>query len=350
MATDDEILAEGMLGTGRNYELPPELPEEPEEVLEAATESSEEAGVLEIPKEAGVLVPYSMRTLMRGYRDAIEGQAVGTLGIDEVPDLAWDALEEIAEIDDGIRTLESAGDVDPEGIGARRQRLLAEMRHRRQELQAALDDESVSFLRRARAADPRPYGGVAGQLPSLAESELGRDAINRALDYMEAPGPYGISQAEYALHDAQLRKVLGDDAYVAFRQLADQTMELRAHKGLSSAELTAELEAAAKEMMEGRAEQTRVEQMASAKFMEGDKAQQTIDAIRRDRKAVGYRSVRNVAENFLETIRESWPGGQESMPGAVSQRLESGVARIVKRIDSATEAVFTDEAGANRSH
>jgi len=326
MPTDDDILTQRMLGTGRNYEPVPELPAEDEEALEATTE---------IPKEAGVFLAYPMRELMKASANEAERQQAAVVGqvADDIQDRSLDIMLEMEELrSERQKISESVVTPEQDRWQSREARRVREIEGELKSLQEKLDAETTKATR----------GKGLRSIPSLTDSPEGRGAIEAALTNMEAPGPIGVPQADYALADEMIRQSMGDDAYRAYRDVAQQTLDLRAHKGLSSQKLSIELEELARTMLESRESEVRVQQMEGARFMAGDSADKMIDALKRQRTSEGYKSVRNMAEAFETTMRENWPGGVENMPEELSSRLKDGVERIVKQSNDAAELVLSD--------
>ena len=451
MPTDDDILTQRMLGTGKNYEPVPELPSEDEEALEATTEIPKEAGVFKtttkIPEEAGVFsketgvfLGWPALELTKGAASGLRRQLAEEVGpiADDIQERSLDIMVAMEDLESERVELLDMGPDPERGRGSgtgdwnRQEQRLVEITNELKEQQELLDietDVAANARQRARGkphsvfvvdkltpgearwfetmnradledmaeqgitrlddgsihitdmdrafqymddvvmshmsdpADVRPPPSfwkqtflnkavettVPGRppIPSLTASPEGRGAMEAALANMEAPSPFqGVSQADFALADEILRQSMGDDAYRAFKDVSRQTLELSMHKGLSSQKLAQELEDLANSMLESREAEVRVQQLEGARFMPGDAAEQTIEAIKRQRISKGYESVRNVAERFEKEMRDNWPGGIENMPEDVSARLKDSVAKIVKRADDAAELVLTDTAKA----
>ena len=92
MPTDDDILTQRMLGTGKNYEPVPELPTEDEEALEATTK---------IPEEAGVFLAWPMRELTKGAASGLEREFYEDAGLiaDELESSQWNILDNMADLE-----------------------------------------------------------------------------------------------------------------------------------------------------------------------------------------------------------------------------------------------------------
>jgi len=187
-------------------------------------------------------------------------------------------------------------------------------------------------------------------IPSLTASPEGRGAMEAALINMEAPSPFkGVSQADFALADEILRQSMGDDAYRAFKDVSRQTRELRMHAGLSSGDLAQELEQLAKDLLESHEAEVRVQQLEGARFMPGDAAKQTIEALKAERIGIGYRSVGNLAQSFRQQVFDTWPGGRDLMSEELVKRIEQEVDEIQKRVDWAVEKSYTNDPAAKKA-